>query len=181
MNEKDFRVKRTKAHLEKAMNILLRKKDIKEISIKELAELAEISRQTFYKHYDTKEELYLACAENFFIKLNERIALGFEEKGIELVEDKYEYIFEVHRQEIEQIKLYMSIEDKDLIMKSLNKANVMMVELIGLDMDYEGRQLVVDMLSGMVYVMIRKWVERKDHEDKEIIHAISNVFTYVSR
>lgn len=181
MNKNDLRVKRTRKHLEKAMVYYLKKKDLYKITIKELTEAAEISRQTFYKHYETKEELYLACSERFFLELNERIVHEMVNDGITAIEDKYSYLFNGYRKEIQGIKVYMSIEDKDLIMKSLNKANITMInELLGMDLAYEDKQLVIDMMSAMVYVMMRKWVERKDHNDTEITHAISNVLAYIS-
>ena len=47
----DRRVLKTKRAIRKAMTQLMAEKDINEISVKEIAELAEINRKTFYNYY----------------------------------------------------------------------------------------------------------------------------------
>lgn len=48
----DRRVRRTKALLLKGLISLMETKDVKDISVKELADLADINRSTFYLHYN---------------------------------------------------------------------------------------------------------------------------------
>ena len=52
MNEKDRRVKRTKKLLKDSLAELLLKKNIHSITVRELADHADISRGAFYSHYD---------------------------------------------------------------------------------------------------------------------------------
>ena len=47
----DRRVRRTKALLLQGLIQLMEEKDIKDISVKELSDLADINRGTFYLHY----------------------------------------------------------------------------------------------------------------------------------
>ena len=47
----DHRTRVTKAMIRKAFTTILRNKPIQSISIKELCELAQINRSTFYLHY----------------------------------------------------------------------------------------------------------------------------------
>lgn len=53
MNEekKDRRVRRTKKQLEEALISMLQRKSIQKISVRELADVADITRATFYQHY----------------------------------------------------------------------------------------------------------------------------------
>ncbi|HWT75545.1 MAG TPA: TetR/AcrR family transcriptional regulator [Mobilitalea sp.] len=53
----DKRVKKTKKTLKQTLITLLDEKPFEQISIKELCDLAEISRITFYTHYSDKYEL----------------------------------------------------------------------------------------------------------------------------
>lgn len=53
----DLRIVKTKKAIRKAFFELLRTKDINSITIKEIAELAEIDRKTFYSHYDAIYDL----------------------------------------------------------------------------------------------------------------------------
>ena len=61
MNEKtvDRRVRKTRSQLRKCLSILLETKKIQNITVKELAQMADINRGTFYLHYkdvyETKE------------------------------------------------------------------------------------------------------------------------------
>ena len=47
----DRRVRRTKALLLQGLMQLMETKDVKDISVKELSDLADINRGTFYLHY----------------------------------------------------------------------------------------------------------------------------------
>jgi len=48
---KDRRVRKTRAQLKAALSALMREKDIKEITVRELTERADLNRGTFYCHY----------------------------------------------------------------------------------------------------------------------------------
>ena len=50
-NETDRRVRRTRAQLQKALLELLEEKDIRSITVQELARRADVNRGTFYAHY----------------------------------------------------------------------------------------------------------------------------------
>lgn len=49
--KKDRRVRRTRKQLEESLIKLLKTKNIQQITVKELAETADITRATFYQHY----------------------------------------------------------------------------------------------------------------------------------
>ncbi len=49
--QKDRRVRKTRALLRGALTTLLREKDVKDITVSELAALADVNRGTFYCHY----------------------------------------------------------------------------------------------------------------------------------
>ena len=47
----DRRVRRTRAQLRQALTALLREKDLKDITVRELTDRADVNRGTFYSHY----------------------------------------------------------------------------------------------------------------------------------
>lgn len=49
----------TRRAIKEAFNELLRKKPLNEITVKELAETADINRSTFYAHYETIDQLVI--------------------------------------------------------------------------------------------------------------------------
>jgi AcrR family transcriptional regulator len=56
----DPRIRRTRQLLQQALDKLLKKKDLNDISIQDIAEEATVNRATFYDHYADKFEL-LTC------------------------------------------------------------------------------------------------------------------------
>lgn len=59
--EQDRRVRRTRKRLQAALAQLLREKKLKDITVRELTELADVNRGTFYSHYrdlyDMREQM----------------------------------------------------------------------------------------------------------------------------
>jgi AcrR family transcriptional regulator len=68
-NKADRRVRKTKKLLREAFIELLLKKDIKNISVKELASLADVNRGTFYLHYQDIYDLYKQIEDDMYEKL----------------------------------------------------------------------------------------------------------------
>jgi len=66
----DRRVRRTNTLLIQALTRLLLKKDLKDISVLELTELADINRGTFYLHYKDIYDLYEKMENGILDKFN---------------------------------------------------------------------------------------------------------------
>lgn len=58
MRVKNIRRTDTKKRIEESFTALLRKRDIEEITIKNITEHAKINRATFYAHYEDKYQLF---------------------------------------------------------------------------------------------------------------------------
>lgn len=58
MNFTDLRILKTQERLQNALLELLRAKELKAITVKEICDEAGISRNAFYQHYGYKEDLY---------------------------------------------------------------------------------------------------------------------------
>lgn len=54
----DLRIRRTRAHLRRALAELLSKGSLREITVAEICEAAMVHRTTFYKHYPDKDALF---------------------------------------------------------------------------------------------------------------------------
>lgn len=66
----DRRVRRTKALLLQGLIQLMEEKDIKDISVKELSDLADINRGTFYLHYNDVYDMLGKIEESLFQEFN---------------------------------------------------------------------------------------------------------------
>lgn len=69
-NTDDRRIRKTKKALHTALADLLQKKDLRDISIRELTDAADIHRGTFYSHYQDIYDLYEEIESDFFEEIS---------------------------------------------------------------------------------------------------------------
>lgn len=77
----DRRVRKTRAQLLQGLIQLMGKKDIKDISVKELADLVDINRGTFYLHYNDIYDMLGKIEDELFSEFNEILDRNFTEVG----------------------------------------------------------------------------------------------------
>ena len=70
-NVTDRRIRRTRALLRQGLIQLMETKDIKDISVKELSDLADINRGTFYLHYNDIYDMLGKMEDELFTEFNE--------------------------------------------------------------------------------------------------------------
>ena len=66
----DRRVRRTRAQLRQALTALLGEKDLKDITVRELTELADVNRGTFYSHYQDVFDMARQVEQELFEDFN---------------------------------------------------------------------------------------------------------------
>ncbi len=69
--KEDRRVRKTKALLCQELIRLMEERDIKDISVKELSDLADINRGTFYLHYTDIHDMLKKLEEELFVEFNQ--------------------------------------------------------------------------------------------------------------
>ena len=67
----DRRIRRTKALLQQGLIQLMETKEIKDISVRELSELADLNRGTFYLHYTDIYDMLWQMEDELFLEFNE--------------------------------------------------------------------------------------------------------------
>lgn len=78
----DPRIRKTKRAIYKAFADLLAEKDINEITIRELAERADINRKTFYNHYSGIHQLLDEVEDELIESFNEALSKSDLSSGI---------------------------------------------------------------------------------------------------
>lgn len=94
MNSSDRRVKKTTRIIKESLATLLKEKDINEISIKELANLADISRSTFYAHYQDIYDLYDQMENDLLADMDNIMKQDPTHKYLELYGILIDYIYD---------------------------------------------------------------------------------------
>ena len=72
-DSKDRRVRKTRAALKHALTTLMLQKNINSISVKELTDLADINRGTFYLHYSDVSDLLSQSEDDLLDELKETL------------------------------------------------------------------------------------------------------------
>ena len=78
----DRRVRRTKTLLLQGLIQLMDEKDVKDISVKELSDLADINRGTFYLHYSDVYDMLGQIEESLFQEFNDILERDLAINGI---------------------------------------------------------------------------------------------------
>ena len=69
MNKNDLRYKKTEDKLRSALVSLLKRNTLESVSVRDICEKAGCSRNAFYLHYETKDDLYEAIVNSIIDKL----------------------------------------------------------------------------------------------------------------
>lgn len=83
MKKIDTRVQFTKSRLKESLLSLLQEKPVDRITVKELCDLAELNRSTFYLHYDSPHNL-LKELEQEFVEAHGKLFHAFWQQGRDL-------------------------------------------------------------------------------------------------
>ena len=98
MKKEDRRVRRTRKILTQALTELLQRKQVNEITVKELTDLADMNRGTFYLYYKDIYDMLEKIQDEMFEKLDTIFALRGDEKVTEqtkpILLDLYRFIGE---------------------------------------------------------------------------------------
>jgi len=160
LKKQDKRSRRTRTWLLETLLKLLENKEYSEITITELTEKADIARQTFYRNYDSMDDILLSRLNEI---VDEYLAKVF--KNMETKKDP-DWDFEVKQ-------LILLWQENEVVFRALKKAGLdyqVMEKLSHLftrfhmkaqnlkELD-ERHQYLVYYLAGGVFMVLNKWFE----------------------
>lgn len=104
----DRRAMKTRKAIKLALQQLMKKKALKNISVKEIAELADINRATFYAHYEDIYDLF----HDFEADQFQALAAIFQDESLLTYSDFYNALLDYVNKHRELIKLtFLNTED----------------------------------------------------------------------
>lgn len=156
----DKRSRRTRAWLLETLLDLIESKDYSEITITELTERAGIARQTFYRNYDSMDDILLSRLNGIIDEYLEKVFRNLEKKK------DPDWDFEVKQ-------LIFLWQQNEVIFRALKKAGLdyqVMEKLSHLFTRFhmkaqnlekldDKQQHLVYYLSGGVFMVLNKWFE----------------------
>lgn len=173
----DRRKKYTRMVLKESLMDLLKNKPISNITIKEICELADINRSTFYSHYSSQYDLLNAIEEEFIedmVATLNQYNFSKEEEALKMTEKILEYI----AQNSDVCQTLLS-ENSDI---HFQKKGMMITQefifknwITDSHFDRETFEYInIFVVSGSIYV-IKNWLENgMDKPPREMAEIINN-------
>ena len=169
--KEDRRVRRTKKLLTQALTRLLQEKQAKEITVKELTDLADMNRGTFYLYYKDIYDMLEKIQDEMFEKLNAIFALHEGEEVTEQTKPILLDLFRFIEENQEMCRVLLSPNGDMSFLHRLNEVlrekclhMVLLSEPGASEEDFDYRySFVVYGCAGI----IRAWVSRSCPETPE--------------
>lgn len=160
----DRRVQKTRASLQTALLELLHQKPLAKIQIKEIASNANVSRQVFYLHFDSKEDLLFSYIDEVFTKIHQAV---FEKSGnANNLRREMPLILSYQQwaKYAEAMQWVMQVENKDLIIDRLREHIALLMDELAEHPETSARKSsrqdhVVDFITGGAYMLLKKWMD----------------------
>ncbi|MEM8861059.1 MAG: TetR/AcrR family transcriptional regulator [Chloroflexota bacterium] len=178
--KQDRRIRRTRKLLQDALIYLLRRKPLAKIQIKEIVEEADVSRPTFYQHFETKEKLLFSLMDDVFEKIHSVIFLGREDGEDFDVIQFLAASFRQWRLHSEELRWVLQVENKDLFIAALR----VHVEALKQEaakylkpnpafQPYDEYEF--SFVSGGLYMLLKNWISNGMQESDEEMGKIAFV------
>jgi len=171
----DRRVKMSKSFLKEALISLLEKKHISEITVKELCELADVNRSTFYAHYEHLYDLLNEMENDIISELKRALHSYMSVQGnnaLLIIENLIEFIGSKHS----TCEVLLSPNSNISFEKKIR--NIVHQSLLS---DWKEASLIEEryfdyisafLISGSIEV-VKTWLQNnRDQTPQEIAHLI---------
>ncbi len=175
----DRRVEKTRNAIINAFKEMIIEKDFNEITIKELAERANINRKTFYLHYESMEEILfdvtVELSEQVFESLNNK---GFFDPNVIGITPLIETINELINSNYELTRKLISANSYRFFsrnIKDLIKDAVIRKIKKHIDMSEYKMNLVGDFIASGLSKLLKDWFENPLLTINEVSAFASNL------
>lgn len=155
-NTIDRRIKKTQTRIQNALFSLMKEMPYQKIRVSQISKAADISRSTFYLHYETKDALLLGIVDEIideYFRAIENVRLGRGDSPARLLFSKWQ-------QHIDQLALVVEAGMEYRIYQRLRAYN----KLRGDEVESENALLddtIRTMLDGALFALLLRWT--RDH------------------
>ncbi|MDF1495963.1 TetR-like C-terminal domain-containing protein [Caproiciproducens sp. CPB-2] len=171
----DRRVRKTKKELRQGLTQLLEEKSIKDITVRELSDLVDINRGTFYLHYkdvfDMVEQIEKEMFENFHSVLDRYPAESLNGRPLPMIVDIFRFV----KENADMCKVLISSNGDILFinrLKDLVRERCFRdwMELFGKSQNFEYYYSFI--VSGCIG-LLQKWLETGLKESSEHMASLA--------
>ena len=182
MPKMDRRIQRTRELLQKALIELIDERGYEAITIQDIVERANIGRTTFYKHYNSKDDLFMSCHEAIVSSFQfERLyAHPLSREELHEREAPPRLILAFQHLDETQARLSPIFQGKDgpMILKQIRDRSAKEIEAnLRAIMHKTDDSIPLDILAGYLagaqLALVLWWLEkRRAHTPKQIVQAL---------
>jgi len=156
----DVRIVKSMGYMQEALMVLLKEKSLNEIKIKEITDTAYVSRQTFYAHYDNKNTLFTSCVDIVFDRINKKIIKRINSTEQLSNRKKVEEIFEVFKENSEELEVLFTVDNKDLLIESMRMPTELVLKTLNmngimLELNVIQQKIFIDFMTGGFFMMLK--------------------------
>lgn len=171
-NQLDPRVRRTREAFQNSLLQLLKTKRFEKIRVKEIAQGADLSRNAFYSHFETKEDLLFSYADDLFESIIQTV---YDDFGSAVNVDLFALFkasFDLWKANVDVMRYVLQVEKKELVITRFRAHTEAMVTI------YLGKQTVettqhelsdyvFDFAAGGGFMLLQRWINDGMIHDSE--------------
>lgn len=157
----DLRVQRTEESLHTALRELMNEKRYTKIRVSEITKRARVSRQTFYLHYESKDDLLVSLFDDVFVEFRTELRQNLLQKEVDLEHFGF-LMFSYWAQKAEIIRIFLDAGVENDFLKR--------IQTIFEETDEEVRMVeelprspiipyLIDFITGGTFMVLKRWIQ----------------------
>ena len=182
MPKTDRRVQRTRELLQKTLVELIDEREYDAITIQDIVDRANIGRTTFYKHYNSKDDLFMSCHEAMLSSFQFERLYSHPLSREELLEKEAPPRMIMAFQHLDETRARLSAvfqgKDGPMILRQIRDRSAQEIEanlhaIIHKADDNIPLDILAVYLAGAQLALVLWWLEkRRAHTPKDIVQAL---------
>lgn len=155
----DPRVKRTRRLLRDALVSLILKKDFASITIREITERAEVAYITFYRHYESLDQLLMEVLDKGLTELMIHIETLAKQSDTSTLETEGRLIFEYIEQKADLFRILLKSQSVTRIRKKVVSNISAIFQKSCVPLERLGNQVTINMASNHIATSLLSLIE----------------------
>ena len=155
----DPRVKRTRRLLRDALVSLILKKDFASITIREVTERAEVAYITFYRHYESLDQLLMEVLDEGLTELMVHIETLAKQSDTSALETEGRLIFEYIEQKADLFRILLKSQSVTRIRKKVVSNISTIFQKSCVPLERLGNQVTINMASNHIATSLLSLIE----------------------
>jgi len=155
----DPRVKRTRRLLRDALVSLILKKDFASITIKEVTERAEVAYITFYRHYESLDQLLMEVLDEGLAELMTHIETLAKQSDTSALETEGRLIFEYIEQKADLFRILLKSQSVTRVRRKVVRNIAAIFQKSCVPLERLGNQVTINIASNHIATSLLSLIE----------------------